>query len=124
MISPKYMVCNSRYSAGNLLTNDNGADWYNIGNLWVLTEEELTGKSIYGTTGVNHGGGAVQYPLFAGNSAGKYVAYGSTRSYRRLFNAPSGSSASFITIDPKGDIYYEACSSTRRYQPCFRIMAD
>lgn len=67
VIVEKHFQLNKRYSASGLLTNDTGWGWKNIGKLWLPTEAEVYGMSVWGNKDLAVGGSALQYPIFANN---------------------------------------------------------
>lgn len=64
VIIPKYTMVPRRYTAGTLLTDDNGGFWENDGWLWLPREVEVYGRRAIGGLSVYASPGAVQYPLF------------------------------------------------------------
>jgi len=65
-IRPKRLRIPRRYTAGQLLVNDNSWDLVNLEGLWIPFEFEVAGNNFWATEGYE--GGLVQYPIFANNS--------------------------------------------------------
>lgn len=63
LIVTKTTMLEYRYSNSGVLTDDNGQNWVNLGNLWLLSEYEVFGNVIWGTKGWS-AGQAIQYPIF------------------------------------------------------------
>lgn len=64
VIVEKRFLLETRYSASGLLTDSGGWVWGNAGKLWLPTEFEINGASVWGGSGYPSGG-SVQYPIFA-----------------------------------------------------------
>ncbi len=113
-----------RYSVDGLLTDDNAGGWTDIGKLWIPSEWEVYGGSVWGG---QHGyptmGNCVQYPLFAQNM--NRVKYRSgSRDTWWLLSAYSGNTTAFCYVAGSGAANAASllASSTNVAAPlCFRI---
>lgn len=118
VITEKIVYHPKRYSSSSsgVETDDNGYDVYSIGKLWLPSEVEVFGRSIFGTK-VNGDAGQMQYPLFRRFGADGLIC-GNTDSMWTL-STESGSDK-FISIE-KG--VPKASNATVNNYPnvCFRI---
>lgn len=64
VISLKRTILEYRYSASGALTNSTSHGWEDLGKLWLPSEYEVFGSTVWGTKGYS-AGQAVQYPIFA-----------------------------------------------------------
>ena len=53
-ISEKWAEMGTRFSADGLLDNDTGKSWVSLGKLWVPSEVEVFGSSVWGTAGYSY----------------------------------------------------------------------
>jgi len=126
VIVEKRVMLPRRYSAGNLLIDDNGWDWRNAGKLWIPSEVEVNGAPVWGSnTAPNNGneGGFMQYPIFANKMKRVKggVNSGSRFSWWLLSTRGSISSA-FSYVASYGHITSQvATHSTINFPICFRI---
>lgn len=63
-IVTKRTLLEKRYSASGALTDSTGWGWADIGKLWLPSEYEVFGSTVWATKGWS-AGQAVQYPVFA-----------------------------------------------------------
>ncbi len=110
-----------RFSASELLTDDNAGDWADIGKLWIPSEVEVYGSPRWsGQTGYGMAG-FVQYPLFIDNTLQVKKKSGS-RSRWWLLSACSGNTTGFCNVHSSGYAYYHNASFTSIAAPvCFRV---
>lgn len=120
VIVDKYMPLPKRYLTSGKITRDNGWSWANAGKLWIPTETELTGASVWG--GTRYGAaGSIQYPLFASRglnrTSNRYAFWTST--------AVHGNATHFVAVNAgsAGSISYAAASSDLYTLICFRVAA-
>lgn len=106
-----------RYSSSGTITSSTGLHRYSyIGKLWLPTEFEVFGDSIYGTKGWS-AGTAVQYPLFE-----KYPEKRPKRTF--LMNVADGSSYQFCVISSTGVPDIVGSNTDKHwygYSLCFRL---
>ena len=120
VIVEKRIYAQTRFSDSGVLTNDNGAEWINIGKLWLLDEYEATGARQMTSTGW-FSGGYVHYPIFASNM-NRTKRVNSSRRNWWLSSAFGGGSSKFTFIATFGNIF-NGSASYDLYSPiCFRIM--
>jgi len=110
----------TRYTSGSTLTSSNGWAWENMGKLWVPTEHEVFGTTIWGTARYALGQ-AVQYPIFKNSykSMVKGMGHNGARNYWWLATVYSGSSTGCCYVC-YGYPFYKA-SMPQRVPLCFRI---
>jgi hypothetical protein len=124
VIIPKYALLPIRYSAGNLLTDDNGVLWGDIGRLWVPTEIEVYGHRAAGTP-YHSETGTIQYPIFANSSVKRIKEAVGFDGRARWFLALSDSgSSTFITSVSSSGVGGGGVLASRndvRVPICFRI---
>lgn len=124
VIVAKRFYAPTRYSASGLQSQDNSADWIDLGKLWLPTEYEVMGACINSGTGWTAGGG-VQYPLFAHSMnrlMGTTEAAGS-RSNWWTCSAYAGNTANFVLVYYSGQAYNHNASGASYAPVCFRISA-
>lgn len=116
-----------RYTAGALLIDDNSWDWCDMGKLWLPSEVEVYGCTMWGTTlsplQGHSGGGFVQYPIFAQNMKRiKGVGDGGDRSHWWLSSVRGGYSTRAAAVYYSGNAHgYSASYAYIRAPLCFRI---
>lgn len=110
-----------RYSASELLPDDNDRGWVDIGKLWLPDECEVYGMPVWGGKGGNSlGGSSLQYPLFAGNMNRQRFKNGSRASWW-LLSPSSGGSAAWCYLGSSGNCDYRIASNSTVSAPvCFR----
>lgn len=121
-IITKRILLPHRYTAGSVLTEDNGWGWYSTGKLWVPSEVEVYGMPVWGSR--NWGaGGFIQYPIFANNmNRVKFRCSNGDRCSWWLLSARSGSSTHFAYVSSDGIANYSDATTTWIGAPvCFRI---
>ena len=115
----------TRYTAGNLLTDDAGQAWKNIGKLWVPSEIEYYGFVALGTRKGYSIGEGHMYPLMRDGKMRIKRKPNDRRNALWLRRAHSGSSTGVANCLASGDASDNACTSTGVASPvCFRIMAN
>ena len=121
-IITKRILLPSRYTAGQVLTNDNSWAWQSTGKLWVPSEVEMYGAPCWGNSGYGTGG-FVQYPLFAYSiNRVKLKGASKDRFYWWLLSARAGNSAAFAIVDHYGHCNYSSTTAIWIAAPvCFRI---
>ena len=121
-IVPKRILLPGRYTAGQVLTNDNSWAWQSTGKLWIPSEVEVYGAPCWGNSGYGMGG-FVQYPYFANNmNRVKIRCSLNDRYYWWLLSAFADTSANFAFVSSSGNASYAATSNISIAAPvCFRI---
>lgn len=121
-IVPKRILLPSRYTARQVLTNDNSWTWQSTGKLWIPSEVEVYGAPCWGNSGYGMGG-FVQYPLFACNmNRIKLKCTSKDHCYWWLLSAGTGNSTDFAHVYASGYCNYAAAAATWVAAPvCFRI---
>ena len=127
IIVDKHMLMESRYSAdaADKLTTSIGWDWVNLGKLWLPTEYEIFGSTVWGTKGWS-AGQAIQYPLFANNNLHRIKGKGNDGANADwwLCTIYSGNSTSCCLVSSYGlAASYGNASDNRLVPLCFRIEA-
>lgn len=64
LIVSKRSLLEKRYSSSGTLTDSTGWDWADLGKLWLPSEYEVFGSTVWATKGWS-AGQAMQYPIFA-----------------------------------------------------------
>jgi hypothetical protein len=123
VIIEKRFLLPKRYSASELLSDDNGSGWVNIGKLWLPDECEVYGMPVWGGKGgYSLGGSSLQYPLFAGNMNRLKFNKNGNRISWWLLSPYSGDSENWCYVDNKGICNYNKASNPNIAAPvCFRI---
>lgn len=121
-IVPKMILSPSRYTAGQVLTNDNSWAWQSTGKLWIPSEVEVYGAPCWGDSGYG-AGGFVQYPLFAYNmNRAKLRCTNKDRCTWWLLSARAGNSTYFEYVGGNGNCGNNSATTTWIAAPvCFRI---
>ena len=121
-IITKRILLPSRYTAGQVLTNDNSWAWQSTDKLWIPSEVEVYGAPCWGNSGYGMGG-FVQYPLFACNMNRAKLRYASKdRCSWWLLSASAGNSTHFAFVARYGNCYYSSATYAWSATPvCFRI---
>ena len=121
VIVDKWMAQPKRYLTTGKVPNDNGWGWANAGKIWIPTEVELTGASVWG--GAKYAAaGSIQYPLFAANGLNR-----TTNRYAFWTCTPvDGSHTHFVKVNAgsAGSVAYAAASSDLYAPVCFRVAAS
>lgn len=123
-IVEKRFYLEKRYSGSGKLTSSSGAKSINIGKLWVPTETEVYGTSVFGKNGFSIAGSACgKYPIFIGKCPQKYTASSTSGQYAHwgLLTPNDGSATSWCYVMDSGGCAYESTSKIRRVPICFRI---
>ena len=126
VIVQKVALLSRRFTAGQLLIDDNSWDWREIGRLWVPSEMEVYGANAWGTNlSPNQGwsvGGHVQYPIFANNMKRvKGAGDGGARSGWWLLSVRGGNSTTACPVSSYGHAHSRDASHALRAPLCFRI---
>ncbi len=123
VIVPKRTMLPRRYTAGTLLTDDNGFSWDNAGNLWLPSEVEVHGMEHWGSKNGYSGAGFQQYPIFATNMHRvKGAGPGGDRTSWWLLGASGGNSARVTYVNSSGFANHgDATLATARVPICFRV---
>jgi hypothetical protein len=126
VIIQKRALLPSRYSAGNLLTDDNSWVWSDAGRLWLPSEIEVYGCRQWGSNlNENPGfssGGFQQYPIFSCNMRRlKLIAGTLTRAYWWLLSARGGHATYCCAVGNNGSAHHGNASVAYRAPLCFRI---
>lgn len=118
----KRVLLPSRYTEGQVLTNDNSWTWQSTGKLWLPSEVEVCGAPCWGNSGYGMGG-FMQYPLFACNMNRAKLRCASKDRYTWwLLSAYAGNSTLFASFDASGGCNRSNATSTGVAAPvCFRI---
>lgn len=126
-IIDKNMLIERRYSENGTLTDSPGWKWGNMGKLWVPSEYEVYGTTVWGTKGWSIGMG-IQYPLFMCSSKHrvKMTGYGTgTRATWWLSTVESGSSSNACTsLIESAPGSANVTNTGIRFTLCFRIAAS
>ncbi len=109
----------SRYSQETLLTSDNGWYTHSIGKLWLPTETEITGMSVWSGTGYSNGG-SVQYPLFERLNNRKLYTNNIATEWWTL-SSREGNHSSFCTVNIDGVSRQRPATDTYSIPICFRV---
>lgn len=121
VIIEKRFLLGRRYSASGVLSSDNSWGWDNAGKLWLPTEAEVYGMPVWGGTGYELGGSAMQYPIFAGNMRRVKKRNGS-RNHWWLLTPTSGSATAWCFVYTSGAANSSYASADWIGAPvCFRI---
>ena len=122
VIVEKRALLPKRYSVSGLLSSDNGWGWTNIGKLWLPTEREVYGGSVWGgATGYAVGGNCIQYPLFQ-SMTNRVKRRNGDRYNWWLLSAYSGYSTHWCDVYSYGTAYTVYASYTYIAAPvCFRV---
>lgn len=122
VIVEKRLYIPTRYSASGLQSNDNAGEWNNVGKLWLPTEYEIMGASVWGGTQYSTMG-QVQYPIFA-NSMNRLKGTSETgRNAWWTMTAGAGSTTLFVYETTNGYVNNGTASSAYYAPACFRISA-
>ena len=121
-IVPKRIMLPSRYTEGQVLTNDNSWAWQSTGKLWIPSEVEVYGMTCWGNNGYG-AGGFVQYPIFIGNmNRVKKCCSNKDRYTWWLLSAYAGNSTYFAFVASSGLCNRYSATATWCAAPvCFRI---
>lgn len=121
-IITKRIMLPSRYTAGQVLKNDNSWDWQSTGKLWIPSEVEVYGAPCWGNSGYGMGG-FVQYPLFACNMNRAKLRCASKDRYNWwLLSTSAGNSTLVESVSNHGLCNCNSATSAWITAPvCFRI---
>lgn len=121
-IIEKSVILPIRYSSGSVVTSDNECLPIKTGKLWIPSEVEIYGTSIFGCA--RYSCGFVQYPLFAYNmNTVKRLCAGGGIANWWLLSSVDGYSTQFVVFsrDICGLSYLNANNSYAAAPVCFRI---
>lgn len=121
VIVDKWMALPKRYLTTGKLSSDNGWGWANAGKVWIPTEVELTGASVWGGSKYA-AGGSIQYPLFANkglNRTGNQYAFWTCTPL-------DGNSTHFVKVNAgsAGSVAYAKASNELYALIGFRVAAS
>ena len=121
-IITKRILLPSRYTEGQVLTNDNSWDWQSTGKLWIPSEIEVYGVPCWGKSEYDMAG-FVQYPIFDCNTnRAKLRCACKDPCNWWLLSAFSGNSAIFAGVAGSGICNYSNATHNWPVAPvCFRI---
>lgn len=121
-ISEKRALIPRRYNASNIVSADSSWGWENMGKLWIPSEMEVYGTSVWGNTGYGTGG-FIQYPIFTSKmNQVKGLGDGGGRNTWWLLSANAGYTTSFAYVSILGYANANNASYTTIGAPvCFRI---
>ena len=122
VIVTKRALLPQRYSASGVLSNNNSWGWQDMGKLWIPSEVEVYGCSVWANNALDKGG-FVQYPIFNCNMRRvKGLGDGGGRNAWWLISATAGNTGSFCYVSGYGNANYNIASTTWVGLPvCFRI---
>lgn len=127
VIVEKRLLVPHRYTASDVLIDDNTWSWQNVGKLWVPFEFEVCGCNVWGSNASpNQGysiGGFVQYPIFSCNMKRvKGAGDGGARATWWLASARGGGSTFAASVSHYGGANNNDASNTGVRAPlCFRV---
>jgi hypothetical protein len=110
VIVTKHLLMPTRYTAGQLLTDDNYWLWGNMGKLWLPYEVEVFGRDIWGSRNGYSDHGMQQYAIFncnmrrvkgLGDGGGRYAwwvaaAHGGSSAWVCCFDGYGASGRGFV----------------------------
>ena len=104
----------NRYTEGSIRTTDNTDwGWFNLSKLWLPTEKEVYGSSVYEGNSGSYGIFGRQYPCFIGNSRFKGIIGNiNARCNWWLLSPYSGNSSSFCNVNSNGNANNNSASNT------------
>lgn len=123
VIVDKKILMELRYSSDTTKINDsNSWDWREIGKLWLPTEYEVFGSTVWGTKGWS-AGQSIQYPLFANNWLRRIKGNGDGggRCTWWLCTVASEDSTRCCFVGYAGYAIYNLASASYGVPVCFRI---
>ena len=123
VITNKRMLMEERYSAGGNINDSTGWAWKDLGQLWLPTEYEVFGSTVWGTKGWS-AGQACQYPLFANGNQHRIKGQGNGAGRCRwwLCTAGSGSSTHCCRVNSSGNATDLAACNALGVPVCFRVV--
>ena len=121
VLKNKIIMLPKRYNSSSLLTGDNGVDWQSIGKLWVPSEIEVYGTSIWGGGGYA-AQGFQQYPYFRNNMR-RVKGFVNGEKYNWWLSSSSyGNSIFACYVHPTGDAtQYNTSHTLCGVAVCFRV---
>ena len=121
VIVNKRAMLPKRYSASDVLLNNNSWGWENMGNLWLPSEVEVYGCSVWGDNPYDKGG-FVQYPIFKNNMRRVKGINDRSRNNWWLISATANSAGGFCSVNAVGNANTNSPLATWIGAPvCFRI---
>ena len=126
LVIQKRALVEAKYNASSQVNASTGWDWKDMGKIWLPTEREVFGDSIWCEQTWSGGGGCnIQYPIFAGvkNSLIKHKGNGvEDAAVWWTASAATGSATEFVTVNNQGSSEKKAANAGEVYIPlCFRI---
>lgn len=115
VIVEKKALLPQRFNSSGTQTEDTNWDWQNAGKLWLPSEVEVAGMTVWGSHKYG-ASGFVQYPLFA-NNMNRVLG----RSTWWTLSATSGHATSFVVINYTGTVSYYYAANDLRGPVCFRV---
>lgn len=120
-IGTKRKFISTRYANGNLLTDDTGNKWVDLGKLWALNEMEVYGCCVWGTKGFSQSN-SHQYDIFRdGKMYIKGYGNGGNRCNWRLMDQASGRSNYVSYVTDLGVLTNWRAGVNIAVPVCFRI---
>lgn len=123
VIVTKRALLPKRCSTSGVLSSTNGWGWEDMGKLWIPSEVEVYGYSVWANDACDKGG-FVQYPIFNCMRRVKGLGDGGGCAHWWLISAHAGYSSYFCYVSSNGHADNTIASHTRMGLPvCFRITA-
>lgn len=124
VIVTKRALIPKRYSASDVLSNNNNWGWQDMGKLWIPSEIEVYGHGVWADNAFDKGG-FVQYPIFNCNMRRvKGLGDGGVRTHWWLISANAGNTSNFCFATNRGGAdNYIASNAWVGLPVCFRITA-
>ena len=120
VITNKTLYIETRYSSAGSLDSSNGDENVNMGKIWLPTEYEVFGSTIWGTKGFSDGA-AVQYPLFASNTKHKIKKDNNKETEWWLATTGAGGNKTICAVNSQGFPVQRTLNTTLGFPICFRI---
>lgn len=121
VIVEKRMYLPKRFYASGTLNEDTGCGWENGGKLWLPSEFEVVGATVWGSMKYGSTGNSVQYPIFSNNMRRIIGITPEGRNVWWTLSAMSGNSTYFLFISEHGLVSNYYASSDLRSIVCFRV---
>lgn len=118
----KRALLEQRYSSSGVLTASTSYNWRDLGALWIPTEFEVYGSTIWGTPGWSSGQG-IQYPIFSNGyfRRGKKSGNNGSRCNWWLISVRTGNSTHVSGVNAGGHPSSWVASNGYYVPICFRI---
>jgi hypothetical protein len=123
VIVQKRLLAPTRYTAGQLLTDENYWAWSDMGNLWLPYEVEIFSREVWGSRNGYSDHGMQQYARFVANMTRvKGLGDGGTRCHWWLAAAHGGSAVDCCRVGYGGiSGGYHGATDSLAAPVCFRI---